>query len=257
MIDAENQSPKNFTKAKTLLCEIGNVHICRAYADWEKNEQKAWDLFIKNNMIEKRLLLKRSRKNAADITLIREASQLIQKGEIDAIAIYSGDGDYKMAIEAWKGQDILIIVFQKKGVSNHLIENADIIINEENGEIIKVIEATKTQLQKNIISRIRYEILPCLKIIGKIELPVSGKMKRTAPESDLAKLIKLLIDKVIARGGKILVSDLGAIIKSEYPSFRPTSYQCKKLTGFLRKYIPDINIYLASDQFTYWAEIKK
>lgn len=255
LIDAENKSSKNFNNALASLSSLGQVILIRAYACWEKSNPKSWTPLFETGIVEKRNLRKSIPKNAADKTLIYEAAELIIAGKLDAIALYSGDGDFEMAIETWKGQGVKIICFNKMHVSKAILENADYIISEETGRIESTIKPLNNPEQQ-IIKRVRNVILPGPKVIGKIQLPVAEYKLTNGTKDALHGLKGYVFKKLEEYGGKMLVSEMGALIRTQFPAFTPTAYKCKKLTAFLRQYLPEVNLLLAHDYSTYWIEIK-
>lgn len=256
LIDAENLTSNSIELYLRYLSKLGEVKIRRAYANWEKNNPKSWYPLIESGLIEKRKLLKISNKNAADFTLIREGSELIRSKEIDAIAVYSGDTGYLMAIESWQGLGIKVIAFKRKGVHVELVRAANYTIDCNSGGI-----EHKEDLLSNsagtTIKRVRNIILPGLKVIGSIDLPSFKPTPEISKDNTISHWKEVIVNILKNCGGRMLVSRLGEVLKMQFPNFTPSAYQCKKFTLFLKKHIPEINTNLSPDGMTYWAEIKQ
>jgi len=95
LIDADNSSPTGLDPALTVLAELGNVNIKRAYGNWTKPALKGWAGLTQRYAIEPQQQFDITKgKNATDMKIVIDAMDLLYSGRVDGFGIMSSDGDF-------------------------------------------------------------------------------------------------------------------------------------------------------------------
>lgn len=95
LIDGDNASPTGIDPVLTVLAELGQVNIRRAYGNWRKNSLKGWADKIHHYGIEPQQQFDLTRgKNATDMKMTIDAMDLLYRGRVHGFGIMSSDSDF-------------------------------------------------------------------------------------------------------------------------------------------------------------------
>lgn len=95
LIDADNVSPDGIDAVLTVLAELGQVNIRRAYGNWAKDALKRWDAITNRYGIRPYQQFDLTRgKNATDMAMTIDAIDLLYQGKVDGFGIMSSDSDF-------------------------------------------------------------------------------------------------------------------------------------------------------------------
>ena len=95
LIDADNASPDGIDPVLTVLAELGEVNIRRAYGNWRKQTLKGWSELIHKYGIEPQQQFDITKgKNATDMKMTIDAMDMLFKGSVDGFGIMSSDSDF-------------------------------------------------------------------------------------------------------------------------------------------------------------------
>ena len=95
LIDADNASPAGIDPVLTVLAELGQVNIRRAYGNWRKTSLKGWVDRMHRYGIEPQQQFDLTRgKNATDMKMTIDALDLLYGGRVDGFGIMSSDSDF-------------------------------------------------------------------------------------------------------------------------------------------------------------------
>lgn len=95
LIDGDNASPAGIDPVLTVLAELGQVNIRRAYGNWRKNSLKGWADKIHHYGIEPQQQFDLTRgKNATDMKMTIDAMDLLYRGRVHGFGIMSSDSDF-------------------------------------------------------------------------------------------------------------------------------------------------------------------
>jgi len=95
LIDADNVSAASLDAALTILGDLGNVNIRRAYGNWKKPALTGWASVIHSHAIEPQQQFDiTKRKNATDMKMTIDAMDLLYGGHVDGFGIMSSDSDF-------------------------------------------------------------------------------------------------------------------------------------------------------------------
>ena len=95
LIDADNIDPRGIDAVLTVLAELGQVNIRRAYGNWAKDALKRWGDITNRYGIRPHQQFDLTRgKNATDMAMTIDAVDLLYQGKVDGFGIMSSDSDF-------------------------------------------------------------------------------------------------------------------------------------------------------------------
>lgn len=95
LIDADNVDPGGINAVLTVLAELGQVNIRRAYGNWAKDALKHWAAITNHFGIRPHQQFDLTRgKNATDMAMTIDAVDLLYQGKVDGFGIMSSDSDF-------------------------------------------------------------------------------------------------------------------------------------------------------------------
>ncbi|EMD83500.1 NYN domain-containing protein [Pacificimonas flava] len=95
LIDADNASPDHLDPVLTVLAELGEVNVRRAYGNWRKPALKGWADKTLSYAIEPYQQFDIVKgKNATDMRIVIDAMDLMFRGRIAGFGIMSSDSDF-------------------------------------------------------------------------------------------------------------------------------------------------------------------
>lgn len=95
LIDADNVNPAGIDPVLTVLAELGQVNIRRAYGNWAKDALKRWGDITNRFGIRPHQQFDLTRgKNATDMAMTIDAVDLLYQGKVDGFGIMSSDSDF-------------------------------------------------------------------------------------------------------------------------------------------------------------------
>ena len=95
LIDADNASPAGIDPVLTVLAELGQVNIRRAYGNWRKTTLKGWADIVHRYGIEPQQQFDLTKgKNATDMKMTIDAMDLLYRGRVHGFGIMSSDSDF-------------------------------------------------------------------------------------------------------------------------------------------------------------------
>jgi hypothetical protein len=109
LIDADNVSPAGIDPVLTVLAELGQVNIRRAYGNWAKAALAKWDKITHRYGIQPMQQFDLTKgKNATDMAMTIDAVDLLYDGKVDGFGIMSSDSDFTPLVARLR-QDGLIV----------------------------------------------------------------------------------------------------------------------------------------------------
>lgn len=95
LIDADNVNPAGIDPVLTVLAELGQVNIRRAYGNWAKDALRKWGDITNRFGIRPHQQFDLTRgKNATDMAMTIDAVDLLYQGKVDGFGIMSSDSDF-------------------------------------------------------------------------------------------------------------------------------------------------------------------
>ncbi|WP_095011051.1 NYN domain-containing protein [Tsuneonella mangrovi] len=95
LIDADNARAEGIDPVLTVLAELGQVNIRRAYGNWRKTSLKGWTDRIHRYGIEPQQQFDLTKgKNATDMKMTIDAMDLLFGGRVQGFGLMSSDSDF-------------------------------------------------------------------------------------------------------------------------------------------------------------------
>ncbi len=109
LIDADNASPAGIDPVLTVLAELGQVNIRRAYGNWAKPALSNWNKITHRFGLQPMQQFDLTKgKNATDMAMTIDAIDLLNAGKVDGFGIMSSDSDFTPLVTRLR-QDGLIV----------------------------------------------------------------------------------------------------------------------------------------------------
>ena len=109
LIDADNASHHGIDPVLTVLAELGQVNIRRAYGNWAKPALVGWNKISHRYGLQPVQQFDLTKgKNATDIAMTIDAIDLLNAGKVDGFGIMSSDSDFTPLVTRLR-QDGLIV----------------------------------------------------------------------------------------------------------------------------------------------------
>ena len=112
LIDADNASHTGIDAVLTVLAELGQVNVRRAYGNWTKPGLSKWDKITHRfglQPIQQFDLTKG--KNATDMAMTIDAVDLLYAGKVDGFGIMSSDSDFTPLVTRLRQDGLLVYGF--------------------------------------------------------------------------------------------------------------------------------------------------
>ncbi len=95
LIDADNASHSGIDAVLTVLAELGQVNIRRAYGNWAKPALSNWNKITHRYGLQPVQQFDLTKgKNATDMAMTIDAIDLLYRGKVDGFGIMSSDSDF-------------------------------------------------------------------------------------------------------------------------------------------------------------------
>lgn len=109
LIDADNASHAGIDPVLTVLAELGQVNIRRAYGNWAKPALSKWNKITHRYGLQPVQQFDLTKgKNATDMAMTIDAMDLLYRGKVDGFGIMSSDSDFTPLVTRLR-QDGLIV----------------------------------------------------------------------------------------------------------------------------------------------------
>lgn len=109
LIDADNASHAGIDPVLTVLAELGQVNIRRAYGNWAKPALGNWNKISHRYGLQPMQQFDLTKgKNATDMAMAIDAVDLLYRGKVDGFGIMSSDSDFTPLVTRLR-QDGLIV----------------------------------------------------------------------------------------------------------------------------------------------------
>lgn len=115
LIDADNTQPKAIDAVLTVMAELGQVNIRRAYGNFAKDNLVRWDTISNRFGIRPHQQFDVTKgKNATDMAMTIDAIDLLYQGKVDGFGIMSSDGDFTPLVTRLRQDGIVVYGFGEK-----------------------------------------------------------------------------------------------------------------------------------------------
>ncbi|ANY20676.1 NYN domain protein [Tsuneonella dongtanensis] len=112
LIDADNTQPAAIDPVLTVMAELGQVNIRRAYGNFAKGNLAKWDTITNRFGIRPQQQFDVSKgKNATDMAMTIDAIDLLYQGKVDGFGIMSSDSDFTPLVTRLRQDGIIVYGF--------------------------------------------------------------------------------------------------------------------------------------------------
>ena len=113
LIDADNITPAAIDPVLTVMAELGQVNIRRAYGNFAKQGLAKWDTITNRYGIRPQQQFDVSKgKNATDMAMTIDAIDLLYQGKVDGFGIMSSDSDFTPLVTRLRQDGIVVYGFE-------------------------------------------------------------------------------------------------------------------------------------------------
>ena len=145
LIDADNTTPEGIDPVLTVMAELGQVNIRRAYGNFAKDNLARWDRITNKFGIRPHQQFDVSKgKNATDMAMTIDAIDLLYQGKVDGFGIMTSDSDFTPLVTRLRQDGLIVYGFGEaktpeafKSVCTRFIDIKQLIANyaaEKSGE---------------------------------------------------------------------------------------------------------------------------
>ncbi len=115
LIDADNTTPRGIDPVLTVMAELGQVNIKRAYGNFAKSNLSKWDkISHKYGILPQQQFDLTAGKNATDMAMTIDAIDLLYQGKVDGFGIMSSDSDFAPLATRLRQDGILVYGFGER-----------------------------------------------------------------------------------------------------------------------------------------------
>ena len=115
LIDADNTTPQAIDPVLTVMAELGQVNIRRAYGNFAKDNLSRWDKITNTYGIRPQQQFDVSKgKNATDMAMTIDAIDLLYQGKVDGFGVMTSDSDFTPLVTRLRQDGILVYGFGEK-----------------------------------------------------------------------------------------------------------------------------------------------
>ncbi|KLE32853.1 NYN domain-containing protein [Aurantiacibacter gangjinensis] len=112
LIDADNASHQGIDPVLTVLAELGQVNIRRAYGNWAKPALSNWNKITHRFGLQPMQQFDLTKgKNATDIAMAIDAIDLLNAGKVDGFGIMSSDSDFTPLVTRLRQDGMIVYGF--------------------------------------------------------------------------------------------------------------------------------------------------
>jgi hypothetical protein len=112
LIDADNASHAGIDPVLTVLAELGQVNIRRAYGNWAKPALAKWNQITHRYGLQPVQQFDLTKgKNATDMAMTIDAVDLLFAGKVDGFGIMSSDSDFTPLVTRLRQDGLLVYGF--------------------------------------------------------------------------------------------------------------------------------------------------
>ena len=115
LIDADNTTPKGIDPVLTVMAELGQVNIKRAYGNFTKPNLSGWgNLTHKFGILPFQQFDMTAGKNATDMAMTIDAIDLLYQGKVDGFGLMSSDSDFTPLATRLRQDGLIVYGFGSK-----------------------------------------------------------------------------------------------------------------------------------------------
>ncbi len=210
LIDADNISADYARPIFDEIAKLGEANVRRIYGDFDGNWLKGWrKVMLPLAIVPQQQFNHTKGKNAADITLVIDAMDLMHRGGLDGFCLVSSDSDFTRLAQRLREDGTLVYGFGEKKKAPEAFRNAC-------SRFIYIENLTDTVEGK-----------------GKMAAPPTAAKKE--PTTKAVPLIRKAMEAAWEEGDWINLAEVGHRLNHMAPDFDPRTYGFSKLVTVVEK----------------------
>ncbi len=209
LIDADNTSADYARAIFDEIAKLGEANVRRIYGDFDGNWLKGWrKVMLPLAIVPQQQFNHTKGKNAADITLVIDAMDLMHRGGLDGFCLVSSDSDFTRLAQRLREDGALVFGFGEK----------------------KAPEAFR-----NACSRFIYieNLMDTVEQKGTTAAPRTATKK--VPPSKSVPLIRKAMEEAWDDKDWVNLAEVGSRLNHLAPDFDPRTYGSAKLVTVVEK----------------------
>lgn len=209
LIDADNTSARHARAIFEEIARLGQANVRRIYGDFADTRLKAWrDVMQPLAIIPQQQFNYTTGKNAADITLVIDAMDLMHRGGLDGFCLVSSDSDFTRLAQRLR----------------------------EAGSVVYGFGAKKTpEAFRNACTRFIYIENLSESLEEEATAAVAPKTTKKEPASKAVPLIRKAMEEAWDEQDWVDLAVLGQRLNHLAPDFDPRTYGCGNLVTVVEK----------------------
>lgn len=250
LIDGDNAESALIEQILAEAGKFGRVTIKRIYGDWTETRMTKWkDQLNKHAIRPMQKFAYAYGKNSTDTALIIDAMDILHANLVDGFCIVSSDSDYTGLAHRIREQGFYVMGIGRSHTPEAFVkacENftfTEILLPQENKETKTTTEAKN----KDEVFKAETPKLPGIKVVGKIDLPLIGSLKKTAKPINLKDIERAFNMVVDVNTGLALLSRFSEALRRVDPTFDHRNYGCSSFRNFCEKLEPNYSMHLHED----------
>lgn len=207
LIDADNAPSKIADGLFEEIAKLGEASVRRIYGDFSGVRSKSWaDILAKHAIVPQQQFPYTTGKNAADITLVIDAMDLLHSGRFDGFCLVSSDSDFTRLASRIREQGIDVYGFGEQ----------------------KTPESFRQACRKFVYTE---NLLPGAAVSGGDAAPAKKPMQSPASAADT---IEKVVSQMESEDGWVSLGGVGTRLSNLASDFDPRTYGFRKLSDLVR-----------------------
>lgn len=215
LIDADNASAKIADGLFDEIAKIGEASVRRIYGDFAHTRMKGWtETLSRHAIVPQQQFPYTVGKNAADITLVIDAMDLLHTGRFDAFCLVSSDSDFTRLASRIREQGVDVYGFGEQKTPESFKQACRRFIYTENLLAVEPVEPLGAE--------------PAGNAVEATTKPLKDPKSATA-------ILRKVLAQMDSEGGWVNLGGVGSQLANLAPDFDARTYGCPKLSDLIRK----------------------
>src|SRR3954467_898730 len=207
LIDADNASAKIADGLFEEIAKIGEASVRRIYGDFSSPRSRPWaDTLARYAIVPQQQFAYTTGKNASDITLVIDATDLLHRGRFDGFCLGSADSDFPRLAPRIREQGIDVFGFGEQKTPESFRQACRRFVYTEN-------------------------LLPA----PANTLDAASRSTSLQPLDAATPIIKKVITQMESEDGWVTLGEVGRQLANLASDFDPRTFGFRKLSDLVRK----------------------
>lgn len=250
LIDGENCAPELAAAALELAAKFGVVRVRRVYANWASANHRGWmDVVARYRLEPIHHARTVTGKNATDIALVVDATDLLHTGAIACFCLVASDSDYTPLVQRLRAADRIVVGLGRAQTASALMEACSVFLTltapgTATAPPRKVVAAPPVPAaKKSVVLTAKAEASRAAATNGAVPPSPPAPHPETAPAPAPAPTpapgpgpILIAGWEAVARArGEVSLSNLVLEVQRSAPTLAPKDYGHTKLAPLIRQ----------------------